>query len=481
MSDSVEEPPNILLIVLDSVRAKNTSIGGYERQTTPYLRELAQEATLYEQARAPSIWSLPSHVSLFTGESPHVHGVNTDTHTLEQGHTIWEYLESEFDYATGLFTSNVYLTEMPVGLNEPFETTAGRGRSTPHPDALTPIRSDADTATQYLKSCLTHSSPIKSIMNGLVPQIRSSLSQFQHFDSYLSEDDCSTHSENFRSWVSNQSGPWAGCINFMDAHLPYEPNEEYNRWADSDLLQLQSSTESFWDFINGDADWWKCEALSSLYDATILQMDAEIKKIVAHLKDIGEYENTHLVITGDHGEGFGEFAYEKSGVRYAAHAYGIHDSLLHVPLLSKNPHQKQSKRISQLASLTSFYDAVKSSVEGDGEETFISEEMLTTSIERTKQINKHLQNSPNYRGDAYGLYRDAGCVIRKYVAWGEDEVVVTFAKTPKAPILSVDREQHGEVTEKLENVDSGVLRKGPESNENFDDELMQRLEDLGYA
>jgi len=59
--------PNVLLIVLDSVRAKNTSLHGYGRETTLFLEEFAEQSTQHEQARAPPSWSLPSHVGMFTG------------------------------------------------------------------------------------------------------------------------------------------------------------------------------------------------------------------------------------------------------------------------------------------------------------------------------------------------------------------------------------------------------------------------------
>ncbi len=67
--------PNILLIVLDSARARNMSLYGYERETTPNLNQLEETATVYDQARAPARWSLPSHVSMFTGHHVTQHGV----------------------------------------------------------------------------------------------------------------------------------------------------------------------------------------------------------------------------------------------------------------------------------------------------------------------------------------------------------------------------------------------------------------------
>lgn len=69
--------PNVLLVILDSLRARNTTLSGYRRETTPFLSELAESATTYTQARAPGSRSLPSHASIFTGHPPQEHGLHT--------------------------------------------------------------------------------------------------------------------------------------------------------------------------------------------------------------------------------------------------------------------------------------------------------------------------------------------------------------------------------------------------------------------
>jgi glucan phosphoethanolaminetransferase (alkaline phosphatase superfamily) len=58
--------PNVLLIVLDTVRADHLSLYGYERSTTPVLERLAKRGIRFDQARATAPWTLPSHASMFT-------------------------------------------------------------------------------------------------------------------------------------------------------------------------------------------------------------------------------------------------------------------------------------------------------------------------------------------------------------------------------------------------------------------------------
>ena len=58
---------NVLLIVWDTVRARNLSLYGYGRRTTPNLERLAARGVQFRHAFATSSWTLPSHASLFTG------------------------------------------------------------------------------------------------------------------------------------------------------------------------------------------------------------------------------------------------------------------------------------------------------------------------------------------------------------------------------------------------------------------------------
>ncbi len=71
-----EGAPDVVLIVLDTVRAENVSTYGYARPTAPEIDALAREGALFLDATSPSTWSLPSHASLFTGRYPSSHGAH---------------------------------------------------------------------------------------------------------------------------------------------------------------------------------------------------------------------------------------------------------------------------------------------------------------------------------------------------------------------------------------------------------------------
>ncbi len=111
--------PNVLLIVLDTVRADALSPYGYERDTTPNLARLAERGVRFEHARSTAPWTLPSHASLFTGRWRHETSANVGI-ALDDSHpTIAEFL-SRRGYATAGFAANTENCNAWYGLNRGF-------------------------------------------------------------------------------------------------------------------------------------------------------------------------------------------------------------------------------------------------------------------------------------------------------------------------------------------------------------------------
>src|SRR5690348_2218755 len=98
--------PNVLVIVVDTLRADHLSTYGYTRPTSPHLTHLAAQGTIFEDAIAPSSWTLPVHASLLTGLYPQEHHVESGGAALG-----WDYpvLGNEFmarGYRTAAFSAN---------------------------------------------------------------------------------------------------------------------------------------------------------------------------------------------------------------------------------------------------------------------------------------------------------------------------------------------------------------------------------------
>ncbi len=129
--------PNVLLIVLDTVRADRLSLYGYPRATTPVLKKLAERGIRFDEARATAPWTLPSHASMFTGYLPHELKVRWRTAFGTDAPTLAEHLGSR-GYATAGFVANTQYCSYDAGLDRGFAHFADYPLDLKH---LRPLRS----------------------------------------------------------------------------------------------------------------------------------------------------------------------------------------------------------------------------------------------------------------------------------------------------------------------------------------------------
>ncbi|HHO52653.1 MAG TPA: hypothetical protein ENK18_17725, partial [Deltaproteobacteria bacterium] len=102
--DAAAGQPDVLFIVMDTVRAQSSSTYGYERETTPVLTQLAAEGVRFDQATAPATWSLPAHGSLFTGTFPSVHNAHAETDYLDDKLPTMAEVFQQAGYETRCFS-----------------------------------------------------------------------------------------------------------------------------------------------------------------------------------------------------------------------------------------------------------------------------------------------------------------------------------------------------------------------------------------
>jgi arylsulfatase A-like enzyme len=477
--------PNVLLVVLDSVRAANTSLHGHEHETTPFLEEFAEEATVYEQARSPGTWSLPSHTSIFTGYHVVEHGVTRARHELEPEHTIFEELAEGHDYATGVFSENTWITDMPVGLKDAFDTIEG-ARNLPFPDAVDPsnfvLSEGQGHYVEYLKHCLSREDTLKSLANGVFTKLAWDYPRLLP-DRFQSSTPAGVYGDLFLDWEAEQSEPWAACVNFMDGHLPYLPDEEYDQWGGTKLRKLQDEMDDqVWEFNGGQRPWWQRKALEGLYDGTIRQMDAELERIVGALRDQGALDDTLLVITSDHGEGFGEPSRIRPGARVAAHGAGIHEVLTHVPLVVRYP-DTESDRVEETASLTEFPGVVRSALAGDlGTDAFVPDGPVLVSSHGLEEpmeerALRYTGDLHRFNGDCRAIYTGGGHDVTKSLSWREKQATIRV-HTPTASYKTHDDDESA-VDEAFGQFPDLDIRLEHESTD-IDSATEERLKDLGY-
>ena len=100
--------PNVLLIVIDSLRADHLGAYGYQLNTSPHIDELAADGALFENAITPSPWTRPAMASLLTSLYPHVHGATIGRTLPAEVLTLAESLQARY-YRTVEIQTNPFI------------------------------------------------------------------------------------------------------------------------------------------------------------------------------------------------------------------------------------------------------------------------------------------------------------------------------------------------------------------------------------
>ncbi|NUC70865.1 sulfatase-like hydrolase/transferase [Haloterrigena sp. SYSU A558-1] len=469
--------PNILLVILDTTRAENCSLYGYQRETTPFLERFASEATVYTQARAPGPDSILSHVSMWSGLSVPDHGVYSYMEEIEAGHSIWEELRDE-GYSTGAFTENPFFTIEDIGLCHGFQTVCGP-LPKPFKSGLNP-KEYVGSKEQFFRDAWQSKTPIRSGVNGLGTKfVNTKIGS--RIEPYLSTN-ADDYVDAFLNWEREIETPWAAVVNLMDAHGPYYPSRKNDRWSSrADWRTQDDVDEMIWDFASGRRPWHDRKRLIGLYDGGIRDADAGVFHLVNQLKKRGELGNTLLVITADHGEAFGEESRIRDGIRISQHSTGLHECLTWVPLVVSRPGQSEGACIDKPVSLTRFYE-VASAAARQQREPFVKDEPVlaaTPGIENRmtmpETVRKHCPDDyDRYTGDLvaeYGMSEDG---VTKTLRW-KDRKATVVCPSPGSSYRT------DYTTPDVELREFGTKSIAADKTETVDGNTLKRLQDLGYA
>lgn len=318
--------PNIILVVMDTVRADNLPMWGYHKKTTPFLDEFSKTAVTYKQAISNSPWTLPSHVSLFSGLHPSEHGVLTSNQRAGNDLPLIADALKAKGYQTAGFTSNPWASSL-YSLDRGFDVFI---------DVYKKLRKDKENVLEKNLRCVER---LFCMHDGGAELTNNYVKQWLN----------STNSNN---------KPFFIFINYMDAHSPYLPKKPLPQNLSPKSV---SKVIKSWKLVNnmgkicvGSMKVSKEELKSciDLYDDAIRYLDFKISQLVEFLKNKSMFNNTMIIITSDHGENFGEHKSPHTGP-LMLHYFCLYDTLLHVPLIIKFPKKEnEGKKINSQIQLS---------------------------------------------------------------------------------------------------------------------------------
>ena len=291
---AASQAPNVLLLVLDTVRAKSLSLYGYARATTPNLDRLAARGTVFERAFSTSPWTLPSHGSMFTGRFPHELTASWMTPVDATHPTLAEVLGGQ-GYVSAGFVANTTYCNAEFGLDRGFVHYEDHRMSMAKVLWGTSLGNTAIDA----------------------------LSLDEHFGSHESFGRKSAEQVNgdFLGWLAerDEDRPFFVFLNYFDAHHPYYAPTEFSH-------KFSSRPAAYMDTLTPE----EIRDLNDAYDGTIAYLDHHLGLLFDELERRGTLENTVIIVTSDHGEQFDEHG-------LLGHGNSLYLPLLHVPLFIVYP------------------------------------------------------------------------------------------------------------------------------------------------
>jgi arylsulfatase A-like enzyme len=296
--------PNVLIIVLDAVRAPDLSAYGYARRTSPELERFAERSVLFERAIVTAPWSLTSHASMFTGRYPHEMSANWNVPLDATYPTLAEFLHDR-GYATAGFVANRFYGRPDLGLSRGFIHYESR---------------KFDVAAMFATGNLGD-----AVVRGF-----NRLTNRYYGPKRI---DASEINRRLLSWLpSRGSRPFFVFVNYFDAHEPYVAPPPYDRWfsgTEPPRRRVREGHRHTKEELRG---------LRDAYDQALAYLDSQLGALLRELERRELLSNTLVVITSDHGEEFGEHG-------WVSHGNGLYLPSLRVPLLISFPGRVPTGRV----------------------------------------------------------------------------------------------------------------------------------------
>ena len=305
-SQTAEQTPNVMLIVLDAVPATSLQAYGHYRATSPRIDILAEEGSLFERTWTTSLNSsqaLQNLLQVQSGAKP-----SLPSELKNQG------------FATGAFIKEKSLLKDSSGISVINVL-----------DQLAPI--ELSKAVLAFRSFWPKPPPTARPNHGTIAIVNSCLR-------WLEED--------------NRNKPFFALLHLPGARYPYTPAEiDKNRFVPegADGKPVDRETDNWAAMVAGDYAPSLEEVAHSkaLHDAAIKSTDTAIGTLIDALREREVLDKTLLVITALHGQEFGQHG-------YYGHGKNLSENALHVPLIVRHPAsirpKQKTKGITSLANLS---------------------------------------------------------------------------------------------------------------------------------
>ncbi len=272
--------PNVLLVVVDTLRRDHLSAYGYRRETSPALQALAEQGVRYDNAISQAPWTTPSIASLLTSRYPAALGIEGERSALSDDEVLLAESLLAAGYDTAAVISHSFLGST-WNFDQGFRVF--------------------DEANVQGHAAVTSS----GVTDAAVRELRR---------------------------MGAGGAPFFLFVHYFDPHAAYVEHDAYPFRGEEDYEGRIRSGMLFRDLraIEAEVDARDAEELKRLYDSEIAFTDHHLSRLFDALKVQGAFEDSLIIVTADHGEEFLERG-------RLGHAKSLFQELVNVPLIVKPP------------------------------------------------------------------------------------------------------------------------------------------------
>ncbi|AKF09551.1 Choline-sulfatase [Sandaracinus amylolyticus] len=292
---------NVLVVVVDTLRADHLPSYGYESGRTPNLDAFAQDAIRFDQAFANASWTRPSFASIMTGRYPSSHGVMAKSDALPE-----DLVTMAEAYASSGWHTTGFVTNYNVGPYFHFD----QGFDEYHYLEPEFVLWADDSAAKLL---------LVQFLRQRIEGVRDAFFGVQPGTAYRDAETVNSHLFHWLDRAPRE--PWMMFVGYMDPHDPYFEHPYTGSGYGRAAHQAPSLEEA--------------DHLRRLYDGEITYWDEHFGRLVEDLRRRGLYDDMTIVITADHGEEFGDHG-------GFWHGTTLYDEQIRVPLFVKLPRGRRA-------------------------------------------------------------------------------------------------------------------------------------------
>lgn len=309
---------NIVIVVIDALRARNLGCYGYDKITSPNIDKIAEKGIKFDKCFSCANCTDPSLTTILTGKNPISHGVTS------HGETNWNENYDKFQQGGSMLLHEILEEEgfdiynFDIGVAGPWLRESFKDERSANQPLLRKIRTKIGRSLRFNETLHKLSMTVHDRLFGFPDPRLPAESLTDRAINELEDND------NFYAMV-----------HYWDVHIPYTPPEEYRKESRDDyeegnakvseILEQMNELGRYGKFLSSRTDKTLSDVWAD-YDGTIRYGDDQIGRLAEELPD-----DTLLIVTADHGEGLG-----RSHPIYFSHG-GLYDITTHVPLVMRHP------------------------------------------------------------------------------------------------------------------------------------------------